>query len=302
MNKDNIVSVLLPTYNASSTIKATIDSILNQTHSNFELIIIDDGSTDNTRKIVSDINDDRITYIYKANGGISSALNLGIENCSSEYIARIDSDDIAYNTRLEKQYKYLKENKDTLLVGSAVDYIDGNGKVIGRTFPIIFDFLSDLIFKKRNIYAHPSVMFKKNAVIKCGGYDENLSGLMEDYYLWAKLRNLGKCRNMYEALTQYRISENQITSCKPSLKYKELERIIINNLKYEMLDIVNLRKERERIKKESNDFSKTRINGIGLNNFYLIYKYLSFFNKKNSSKITTLLKNMQVYIWYLYGK
>lgn len=303
MNNKNedLISIVVPAYNAETTILETIDSLLNQTHSNFEIIIIDDGSTDGTKKVVESVVDKRIKYIYQENKGISSALNLGLENASSNYIARIDSDDIAYENRLEVQYKYLKANKDVVLVASSVDYIDSNGRIIGKTFPIIFERLAEKIFSRRNIYAHPSVMFRKKSVLECGGYNNELSGLMEDYFLWAKLRKVGKCKNLFVSLTKYRISSSQITSFSVSKNYRSIEMKIINSRKYELSDINSMLEEKKLNRNNKSNFASKRTVGISRNVFYRLYLMMLKvgLNDYYASLLTTVVKNIQSFVWIL---
>lgn len=136
MNNETLdVSVVIPVYNCEKTIKETINSILIQTGISFEIIVIDDGSNDETARIVNEICDERIKYFYQNNSGISVALNNGIKRAAAKYIARIDGDDIALPTRLETQFYMLESNPDVAMVASAVEFINDDGIVIGRSFP-----------------------------------------------------------------------------------------------------------------------------------------------------------------------
>ena len=308
--KDNVplVSVLMPTFNSESTIKNTIESILAQSLQDFELIIIDDGSVDRTRNIIREINDSRVKYFFKKNGGISSALNLGLTKCNSDIVARIDSDDFALKDRLKTQYDFLKKNKQCVMVGTAVEYIDLHGNVIGRTFPIVFSSLAENIFRYKNIYAHPSVMFKKDAVLSVNGYSEELSGLFEDYYLWSRLRKIGQCKNMHYPLTQYRILEGQITDWEPNVRYYQLMKEIIAS-KYidsEKVNEMRLIRERKRLKIKTLNFSRISLiknNRLNRLNSFLIKLNV---NKKLVSYTLTFSKNIVLYLnslWrdFLYG-
>ena len=117
------VSVIIPTYNREATLKRAVESVLNQTYTDFELIIVDDGSTDNTRQLVENIHDDRITYYYvKINSGAAAARNYGIERAEGEYIAFQDSDDYWHSDKLEKQMKVMESNPDIGFVYHIIKY------------------------------------------------------------------------------------------------------------------------------------------------------------------------------------
>lgn len=109
---DAKVSVVLPTYNRSERLVKAVDSVLAQSYRNFELLIIDDGSTDNTKEVVDNINDDRIKYYYKENGGFASARNFGLKKVTGDYIAFLDSDDYYMADKLKKQVECLEANQD----------------------------------------------------------------------------------------------------------------------------------------------------------------------------------------------
>src|ERR1700690_4145475 len=118
------VSVILPVYNASTFLGGSIESLLNQTYRDFELLIVNDGSSDDSEKIILGYSDPRITYIRKAsNTGIVETLNQGLSLAQGDYIARMDADDIALPERLELQVKFMDENKDVGVAGTWIEYI-----------------------------------------------------------------------------------------------------------------------------------------------------------------------------------
>ena len=122
------ISVLMCVYNDEDWLKNSIDSIVNQTFTDFEFVIVNDGSTDNSLEIINSYSDDRIRIINnEENLGLPKSLNRGLNLCKSELIARMDADDISMNNRLEKQYKYLKKNKEIALIGGQAEYIDSDG-------------------------------------------------------------------------------------------------------------------------------------------------------------------------------
>ena len=200
------ISVVMPVYNGGLYLKEAIDSILNQTFTDFEFIIINDGSTDNSENVILSFNDNRIRYFYKENTGISDTLRYGIDKSKGFYIARMDADDISLPKRLQLQFDYLKRNKNCILVGSAVYYIDERGSFIGRSLPYSSDFAIKFNLKFGSVIVHPSVMFTKSAYEKSHGYNIFIKGMFEDYILWLDMSEYGKYHNLSIPLLSYRIS------------------------------------------------------------------------------------------------
>lgn len=140
MNNTPLVSVNMPCYNCSKYIKQSIDSILNQTYTNFELIIIDDGSTDNSVEVIKEFSDKRIKLFENiTNQGIVYSRNRAVENSKGKYIAILDSDDIAYPTRIEKQLNFMESNPDFAMTGTWFDIIDENGIFNGEIVKLPID-------------------------------------------------------------------------------------------------------------------------------------------------------------------
>src|ERR1700761_1168008 len=121
------ITVLMPAYNAAKYIGEAIASVLEQTFGDFELVIVNDGSTDDTLAVINTFNDSRIIIISQPNQGVASALNTGLQHSRAQYIARFDADDVCHPQRLEKQYRFLQNNPEYILVGSDADYILENG-------------------------------------------------------------------------------------------------------------------------------------------------------------------------------
>ena len=216
------ISVLMTVYNGEKYIKYAIQSVLNQTFTNFELVIIDDGSTDNIKRTIMSFKDKRIKYYYKGkNNGyfeLDKAVNFGLEKCKAPYIARIDADDICYPNRLRVQYEYLVNNPDIYMIGSSVDVINSKGEVISRFIKRNYpSFLYKYRIATSNSFIHSSIMFR-NEGIKYPSYNEHL------FYVY--LVFLGKkIRNIKEVLVQYRINPEGMMSQYADLsknKYKEL--------------------------------------------------------------------------------
>jgi glycosyltransferase involved in cell wall biosynthesis len=222
-----LVSVVMPVYNAGKYLPQAIESILNQTYKNFEFIIVDDCSTDNSKKILLEYakKDKRIKLIFnKKNSGVAFNYDRAIRLAKGEFIAAMESDDISSNYRLEKQIKALLESKDLCLVGSDIFIINENNKIVAkRIYPHSdFDIRKMIIFKSP--FAQPSVMFRRKVYLKTNGYDKKYKNAM-DYDLWFRFINYGKVLNLAEPLLYYRVHANQSKS--KSLKNQLKETIII---------------------------------------------------------------------------
>jgi len=205
------VTVLMPAYNAEKYIAEAIQSVLQQTFRDFRLLIVDDGSTDNTLQIIQSFSDNRIDVIHQSHKGIAAALNKGLLKTASEYIARFDADDICFPERLLQQVSFLDSHPDYIIVGSEAEYISENGehlfhfKSVGHTHEQII----------RKIYSycpfiHSSVMYKKDAVIKAGGYSVHAHNF-EDYLLWMQLLKSGKFYNLPQQLISVRFNPASVT-------------------------------------------------------------------------------------------
>ncbi len=208
-------------YNAEKYIPKSIESLINQTFSDFELILIDDGSVDKTKDIINVFskNDNRIIPIFnEENLGLTKNLNRGIALSKGEFIARMDADDISYLTRLEKQLIFLENNPKIDLVGTCSIDIDKNGKEINkRIVPEKHEQIVHLL-PKANPITHSTVMFRKKRFAKVNFYNESYK-TTQDYELWFRAIGSGlKFHNLQEILLKYRIDEEY--NKRKSLKYR----------------------------------------------------------------------------------
>ena len=233
MNKPAI-SGLMSVYNGEKYITETIDSILNQTYQNFDLVIIDDGSTDSTYDIIKSYNDSRIQlYRLEENVGVGKALNFGLSKIQGYYIAHFDADDIYYPERLQKQKDYLDKHPDITLVSSFVTYFPDNGEIATS---MRFRSIKSRIEKRKNLFmswkdiqekiywycciTHSSMMIRSE-IIKKFGYPDYRMG--EDYKLFYDLNKNGyKIVNMAEVLAKIRISSGSITATHSDLAFKTI--------------------------------------------------------------------------------
>lgn len=206
------VSVIMPVYNGEKYLRPAIESILQQTESDFEFIIIDDGSTDSTENIIKSFSDSRIRYIRTNHSGIVIALNTGISKSSGLYVARMDADDISLPRRFEIQCQYLDQYKDIAICGTWADLINERGEVVSEmNFPPKEIGVKDLFL--HNPFIHSSVMIRRDVLISVGLYKKSFRHA-EDYELWSRLLASHNGVNISEKLLQYRKHENQITVTK----------------------------------------------------------------------------------------
>jgi len=210
------VSVLMPVFNAQRYVAQAVESILNQTFSDFEFIIIDDGSTDESLKILQRYaaQDRRIRLVDRPNKGITPTLNEGIALSQGEFIARMDADDVAFERRLEVQYDFMHANPCVLCCGSFYQLIDRRGRAISVVEnPLANDDIQKECLSGRNCICHPAAMFRRAAVTEVGGYDEYFEAA-QDLDLWLRLGEHGALANVPEVLVKYRLNPLSITSTK----------------------------------------------------------------------------------------
>jgi len=219
-----LVSIVLPVYNGEKYLAESLDSILAQTYRNWELVIINDGSTDSTENLILKYQDKRIKYFPNdVNKGIIFSLNRGLRESNGIYIARIDADDIALPYRLEKQVRFLSENPDYDLCGSYFQTIDSNGRLLKNvTFPANNrDAQSYLLL--HNCFCHSAIMMR-TGIAKDLKYDENFQ-VCEDYDLWYRISRTGKILNLPEFTTLYRVHDNNMSTRKSEIMFAHVNKI-----------------------------------------------------------------------------
>ena len=200
------ITVLMPVYNGGGYLKESIESILNQTFSDFEFLIIDDNSNDNTAQIVNSYKDKRIVYIKnEKNLGVSCSSNIGIRLSRGEYIARTDCDDISFPGRLERQIKYLERNKNISVCGTWAQSFGLKNEIMRA--PVKNEEIQcQLLFN--SAFIHSSVIIRKDIFVQNGFYYPTESNLAEDYYLWAKIFQKTVMANIPKVLVKYRLHHN----------------------------------------------------------------------------------------------
>lgn len=240
------VSVLMPVYNGAQYLQEAIDSILNQTFKDFELIIIDDGSLDESAEIIrlNADNDSRIVPLKnRQNLGICVTLNKGLDAAKGEYIIRMDCDDISHPDRFAVQVDFMDSHPDYGMAGSKI-------RVFGEGIkPYIFCFdedwrmcMADMIFS--TCVAHPAVILRNNVIQKYNlRYDDRFRGV-EDFYMWWQLAKFSKITNIQKPLLNYRIHKKQVTkNYKNEIYLKMLQSFLEERLFFLKVDLSKRQKE-----------------------------------------------------------
>ncbi|MET4481487.1 glycosyltransferase family 2 protein [Bradyrhizobium sp. F1.13.3] len=216
---NQLVSVIVPAFNAENTIRETISSALNQTHRNLEVIVVDDGSTDQTRGIAAHLvqDDPRVRYVYKDNGGVASARNRGIAEAQGKFIATLDADDLWYPTKLARQLaRFEQSGPETALVYAWCCWIDDHGNVTGSAPPAR---LEGNIFAQmclgNVVISGSNALIRREALIAVGGFDESLRSRggqgCEDWKLYLQIAERYAIAMVPEYLVGYRISPGSMS-------------------------------------------------------------------------------------------
>ena len=203
-------SVVMTVYNGEAFLQESIDSVLAQTYSNWELIVVDDGSTDATAEILASFTDPRIRVIRQENSGLGVAANRGIRKARGQWVARIDDDDVWEREKLERQIAFLKKHPEYVLLGSSASVINHRGEELYAMNMPQSDQKIRQILLQYNPFMHSSVLFDKDLFSKIGGYYEPMNKYFIDYLLFYQLSEVGKVANLPEKLLRYRISTTSI--------------------------------------------------------------------------------------------
>jgi glycosyltransferase involved in cell wall biosynthesis len=283
------VSVILPVYKGEAYIKPAIESILQQSFKDFELIIVNDASPDNSEAIIQQFNDPRIKYFRcETNLGLVGALNKLIKLSSGKYLARMDQDDIAQKDRLQQQFNFLESNPDHVVCGTQVRVLGTHQlKAYPKTDEEVKVFM---LFGSP--FAHPAVMIRKSVLTDHQlQYDEQFKHA-EDYGLWVQLSRYGKMSNIDYVGIDYRIHDSQYTKV-----FSDGMRIsdhLIKNIYLSMLSVdipqTDMVLYEKIARKEVNIKSEDEMKQIGL----FLERFVHYF-EHSSISITALKK-------YVYGR
>lgn len=219
------VSVIIPAYNKAEWTAQTVDSVLQQTYPNIEVIVVDDGSKDHTRQRLS-VYGDRIRYIYKDNGGACSARNEGIRQATGEFVAFLDCDDLYLEDKVAASVAYLRENPRFVFIHTAVNFIDDQNNVVGyRSHPKSrYEgwIAQRLIFE--NYICNSTIVVRQEALQQAGFFDESFF-MPADWDMWLRLAEVGQVGFINRPLTQYRVSAHYIMNNLE--KSEDEERVVI---------------------------------------------------------------------------
>lgn len=224
------VSIVMPVFNGEKYLREAATSILNQTFTDIELVIINDGSTDNTESILDEIAvDQRVRVLSNGkNIGLTLTRNKGLRKSKGEYVAMLDSDDIALPNRIEKQLAFLETNRDFALIGSSIDLINSSGKYI-RTqhYPTPSAYIPSLLFFQNN-FAQSAVMIRKSALPDQCYREEYPQG--EDYDLWIRISGVHKTANINSVLVKYRMHDESVSNHKAAIHQSSVKSILTKQL------------------------------------------------------------------------
>ena len=213
MRNAPVVSVVLPVFNAERYLARAVDSILNQTFHDFELIAVDDGSRDGSLKMLRDYEarDGRVRVISRPNTGIVGALNDGLAAAGGEFVARMDSDDISLPDRFEKQLNYLRAHPQCVLVGCQVTLIDPDDAQICPKHDTCFthEEIDSAHLSWGWPLVHPTIMARREALQRVGGYREAYKWL-EDLDIFLRLAEIGRLANLPDVLVYYRLHSQSV--------------------------------------------------------------------------------------------
>lgn len=314
------ISVIMPVYNGEKYLREAIDSVLNQTFSDFEFIILNDASKDSTEEIIKSYKDDRIVYIKnEQNLGVAGTLNRGLGIAKGEYIARMDADDISLPERFQKQVNFMDKHKNTNVLGTSITIF---GEEIQNS---VRHFLSDpnkakveLIFAPCT--AHPTIFIRRNMLINNHIYYKKEYEGIEDYALLWDMSHLGDISSLEDNLFYYRCHKTQVTKTYTSkakerffdfLSYRmknmgielnEREKEIFMNycngqcLQFEYEHICVLIEIMKKINKANNDISFFDVDCLHNKFMITIYECLYSINLKKK-EIRTVIKSVLLCKW-----
>ena len=225
------VSILMPVYNGADYLSQAMNSLLGQTFTDFEVIVINDGSKDNSAEVLNAIADPRVRIFHQENMGLAATLNRALSLAKGALIARQDQDDLSHPDRLAKQVLYMQANPDCVLLGTAAEiWVGDKPSERHHDHPQEHALLAfDLLFN--NPFVHSSVMMRRDIVLGIGGYSTDSNRQPpEDYELWSRMSRLGRVANLAERLLVYREVPSSMSRAGPNPFIDRLVTISAENL------------------------------------------------------------------------
>lgn len=222
------ISVVMSVFNGEKYLEEAVESVLNQTFNNFEFIIVNDNSNDNSLELLNNYMDPRIEIINnRVNLGLTKSLNKALDRAKGEYVARMDADDICMLDRFQKQVDYLDRNKDISILGGCIQYVGSKNEIL--KMPVTHSEIKcQQLFE--NVMAHPTIMMRQADMKKYSlKYDEHFLKT-QDYDLWTRAIKVLNFANLTDVILKYRIHDNQITITQNNTQSKFANEIIKRQL------------------------------------------------------------------------
>ncbi len=211
------VTVIMSVFNGMPYLPDAVESILNQTFQHFKFLIINDGSTDGSRDYIDGLNDHRVQIVHQPNLGLGAALNAGLAACETEFIARMDADDIALAPRLEEQLFFLKCHREIGLIGCQISYIDKDGRRgLSPPLPCLHERIDKNLLNGEHAMCHPAIMCRTSLLKKIGGY--RISGVGQDLDMFLRMGEVSRLANLDKVLLLYRTH----SGCANTTRRKEM--------------------------------------------------------------------------------
>ena len=211
-----LLSVVMSVFNSEQFLAEAVESILNQSFSDFEFIVINDGSTDGSGAILETYQkkDSRLRVYHQENRGVVESANCGCRLAQGKYIARMDSDDIAIQDRLMWQVEFMEKHTEVAVLGGAVDFIDAKGRSIAiRRLPAGDRDIKSALLRNDVLLQHPAVLIRRDALVQVGGYRGAFSNA-EDFDLWLRMAEYFELANLETVVIKYRLHPNQVSNRK----------------------------------------------------------------------------------------
>ena len=238
------VSILMSAFNSENFISKSIESVINQSYSNYERIIVDDGSNDSTKEIIKmySHNNSKIKLFSKSNSGITESLNYGLSFCQGECIARLDSDDLCHVERLKKQINLAESSKKIGLVGSDAIFINKlDQNLFYFSYPTTHNDLKNNLLSCSKFFPHSSAFYNRKLIESLGGYRKR-AGMSEDWDLWLRIADKKEMKNINQPLVKIRIHDDQVSNKNHLQHAYDTRTVIIANIlnkrkKYDPIEI-----------------------------------------------------------------
>jgi glycosyltransferase involved in cell wall biosynthesis len=220
------VSVVLPVRNGGDRLREAVESILEQTLTSLEIVVVDDHSSDESVAVVRRFSDPRVLITRNRGKGLADALNTGIALARAPFIARMDADDIADKRRLEVQVSFLDKHPETVLFGSQVLRFSDYGDLAPSQLPLTHEGIVRALLAGQHAIAHPSVVMRSDALAAVGGYNPTVA---EDWDLFLRLGEVGLLQNSSHTLLRYRFHAGSLSSSRLTAYRRDMYRAIENH-------------------------------------------------------------------------